>query len=100
MNKLFGFLLSVLLIAAVAPLATAAEKTVQITIAHCEECGGLSGVDYVLEKTKGVKKWNYKGAGTNTFVINFEDSETNMDIITVNLMNLDYIIQGEPIFLK
>jgi hypothetical protein len=98
MKKILSVLLGLSLLIALSSVAFAAEKVVQLDVPGCRPCGAAARINAIMKKINGVKK--YENKDHDLLVITFDDEKTTLDIIIDELKKGQFVITGEPVYLK
>ena len=98
MKKILRVFLGLSIIVLLSSAAFAAEKVVQLQVPGCSAWGHKARISSILTKIEGVKK--YENKENNLLIITFDDEKTTLKIIVNELKKGDFIISGEPVYLK
>lgn len=98
MKKILSFFLTLILLAAFGSVALAKEKIVQLTVPGCSAWNSKARIGSILKKIDGVTK--HENKENNLLIITFDDEKTTLKIIVNELKKGNFIVNGEPVYLK
>ena len=98
MKKILSVFLTLILLAAFCGVALGGERIVQLTVPGCSAWNSNARIGSILKKVDGVKK--HENKGHDLLIITFDDEKTTLTIIINELKKGNFIVNGEPVYLK
>ena len=98
MKKILSVFLTIILLAVFGGVAFAVERIVQLTVPGCSAWNSKSRIGSILKKIDGVKK--HENKANNLLIITFDDEQTTLKIIIAELKKGEFVVNGEPVYLK
>jgi len=98
MKKILSVFLTLILLAAFCGVALGGERIVQLTVPGCSAWNSNARIGSILKKVDGVKK--HENKGHDLLIITFDDEKTTLNMIVNELKKGEFVVNGEPIYLK
>ena len=98
MKKILSVFLTLILLAAFCGVALGGERIVQLIVPGCSAWNSNARIGSILKKVDGVKK--HENKGHDLLIITFDDEKTTLNMIVNELKKGDFVVNGEPIYLK
>ena len=98
MKRILSVFLGLSTLIVLSSVAFAAEKMVQLDVPGCRPCGAAARINTIMKKVDGVKK--YVNKDHDLLIITFDDEKTTLNIIINELKKGNFIVNGEPVYLK
>ena len=98
MKKILSIFLGLSFLIALSSVAFAAEKVVQLDVPGCRPCGAAARINAIMKKINGVKK--YENKDHDLLIITFDDEKTTLNMIIDELKKGNFVVNGEPVYLK
>ena len=98
MKNILRVFLTIFFLTFLGGVALAAEKIVQLTVPGCSAWGHKARISSILKKMDGIKK--HENKDPNLLIITFDDKKTTLKIIIDELKKGNFVVNGEPVYLK
>ena len=98
MKKILSVFLTLILLAAFCGVALGGERIVQLTVPGCSAWNSNARIGSILKKVDGVKK--HENKGHDLLIITFNDEKTTLKMIVDELKKGEFVVNGEPVYLK
>ena len=98
MKKILSVFLTIVFLSVFISVALAEERIVQLTIPGCSTWNSNARIGSILKKINGVKK--HENKGHDLLIITFNDEKTTLKMIVDELKKGEFVVNGEPVYLK